>query len=75
LVSDEALALAVGPLGIFVLGCRDGHHLAVITLTAQPAFEQLGVETVGLGAPGVRAIRLRSMRGYASPAEPGSLPW
>jgi hypothetical protein len=48
LVSDEALALAIGPLGIFVLGCRDRHHLAVITLTAQPAdkgtFEQLGVE-------------------------------
>jgi len=35
----------------------------MITLTAQPAFEQLGVETIGLGAPGVRAIRLRSMRG------------
>ena len=47
LLSDEALALAVGPLGIFVLGCRDRHHLAVITLAAQPAeksaFEQLGV--------------------------------
>ena len=47
--------LAVGPLGIFVLGSRDRHHLAVISLAAQPAekgaLEQLGVETVGLGAP------------------------
>ena len=55
LLSDEALALAVGPLGIFVLGSRDRHHLAVISLAAQPAekgaLEQLGVETVGLGAP------------------------
>src|ERR1700738_2478780 len=51
----EALALAVGPLGIFVLDCRDRDHLAVITLAPQPtekgAFEQLGVETIGLGAP------------------------
>ena len=35
--------------------CRDRHHLAVITLAAQPAqksaFEQLGVEPIGLGAP------------------------
>src|SRR5262249_7655452 len=48
------LALAVGPLGIFVLARRDRYHLAVITLAAQPAdkgaFEQLGVEPVGLGA-------------------------
>src|SRR3984893_14026819 len=48
------LALAVGPLGIFVLARRDRHHLAVITLAAQPAekgaFEQFGVEPVGLGA-------------------------
>ena len=55
LLSDEALALAVGPLSIFVLGSRDRHHLAVISLAAQPAekgaLEQLGVETVGLGAP------------------------
>src|SRR6202795_239570 len=54
LLSDEALVLSVGPLGIFVLGCRDRHHLAVITLAAQPAekraFEQLGVEPIGLGA-------------------------
>src|SRR6516162_6990211 len=55
LLSDEALVLAVGPLGIFVLDCRDCDHLAVITLAPQPAekaaFEQLGVETIGLGAP------------------------
>jgi hypothetical protein len=55
LLSDEALALTVGPLGIFVLDCRDRDHLAVITLAPQPAekgaFEQLGVETIGLGAP------------------------
>src|SRR4029077_18137222 len=55
LLSDEALALAVWPLAIFVLNCRDCDHLAVIMLAAQPAkkgaFEQLGVEPVGLGAP------------------------
>ncbi len=54
-LSDEAVMLAVGPLGILVLHCRDRDHLAVITLAAQPAekgaFEQLGVETVSLGAP------------------------
>src|SRR4029453_8460143 len=54
LLSDQALVLAVGPPGIFVLECRDRDHLAVITLAAQPAekgaFEQLGVEPVGLGA-------------------------
>src|SRR4029453_15965124 len=54
LLSDKTLTLAVGPLGIFLLDCRDHDHLAVITLAAQPAeknaFEQLGVETVGLGA-------------------------
>src|ERR1700674_666520 len=53
--SDEAVMLAVGPLGILVLHCRDCDHLAVITFAAQPtekgAFEQLGVETVGLGTP------------------------
>src|SRR5216684_783563 len=61
LLSDEALVLAVGPLGIFVLGCRDRHHLAVITLTAQPAekraFEQLGVEPIGLGTPVLAPLR------------------
>src|SRR6516162_5476001 len=47
--------LAVRPLGILVLHCRDLDHLAVITLAAQPAkkraFEQLGVESVSFGAP------------------------
>src|SRR5258708_1672376 len=55
LLSAETLALSVGSLGIFILDCRDCDHLAVITFAAQPtekdAFEQLGVETVGLGAP------------------------
>src|SRR5260221_921840 len=55
LLSDKALALTVGSFGIFVLDCRDRDHLAVITLAPQPtekgAFEQLGVETIGLGAP------------------------
>jgi hypothetical protein len=55
LLSDQTLALAVGSLGIFIFDCRDCDHLAVITFAAQPtekgAFEQLGVETVGLGAP------------------------
>ena len=54
-LSDEAVTLAIGPLCILVLYCRDRDHLAVITLAAQPAekgaFEQLGVETIGLGAP------------------------
>src|SRR6266404_6282792 len=55
LLSHEALALAVGPLGIFIPDSLDRNHLAVITFAAQPAekgaFEQLGVEAVGLGAP------------------------
>ena len=62
LLSDQALALPVGPLAIFVCECWDRDHLAVIALAAQPAqkgaFEQLGVEPIGLGAP---AIRLRWM--------------
>ena len=57
LLSDQALTLTVGPLNILVLDCWDRDHLAVITLAPQPAekraFEQLGVETVGLGAPGL----------------------
>src|SRR5215475_10453770 len=52
LLSNEALALTVGPFGIFVFYCWDLDHLAVIALAAQPAekgaFEQLGVETIGL---------------------------
>src|SRR6516165_12091240 len=40
---------------IFVFGCRDCHHLAVIPFAAQPAekstFKQLGIEPVCLGAP------------------------
>src|SRR6516165_5377293 len=55
LLSDEALALAVGPFSIFVFGCRDCHHLAVIPFAAQPAekstFKQLGIEPVCLGPP------------------------
>src|SRR5258708_3639463 len=47
--------LAVGPLGILVLHCRDLDHLAVITLAAQPAkkgaFEHVGDEPVSLGTP------------------------
>ena len=57
--------LAVGPLGIFVLDCRDRDHLAVITLAPQPAekaaFEQLCVETIGLGTP--MLARYRYARG------------
>src|SRR5262245_31413921 len=55
LCSNEALALTVGPFGIFVFYCWDRDHLAVIALAAQPAekgaFEQLGVETIGLRPP------------------------
>src|SRR5256885_16177041 len=51
-ISDEAVMLAVGPLGILVLHRRDLDHLAVITLAAQPAekaaFEQVGGMTVSL---------------------------
>src|SRR5215472_1297614 len=53
LLSDEALAVA--SLGILVVHCRNWDHLAVIPFTAQPteegAFEQLGIEAVGLSAP------------------------
>ena len=55
LLANEGLALAVGPLGIFLREGRDRSHLAVLPLAAQPAekgaFELLGVEPVGLGAP------------------------
>jgi hypothetical protein len=34
LLSDEALALAVGPLGIFVTDRWDRYHLAMIPLAA-----------------------------------------
>jgi hypothetical protein len=55
LLADKTVALAGRPLGIFVRACRDRHHLAVITFPTQPAekgaFEHLGIETVGLGAP------------------------
>src|SRR6516162_10414422 len=54
-LSDETFALAVGSLGILIRDCRDCDHLAVITFAAQPtekgAFEELGIEAVGLGAP------------------------
>src|SRR5260221_4440705 len=54
-LSDEAVMLAVGPLGILVLHCGDLADLAVFTLAAQPAkkgaFDQLGVEPIGLGTP------------------------
>src|SRR4029077_10746179 len=53
--SDEAVMLAVGPLGILVLHCRDLDHLAVITLATQAAkkgaSETLRGEPVSLGAP------------------------
>ena len=55
LLANEGLALAVGALGIFLCEGRDRSHLAVLPLAAQPAekgaFELLGVEPVGLGAP------------------------
>jgi hypothetical protein len=34
LLSDEALALAVRPLGVFVIDRWDRYHLAMITLAA-----------------------------------------
>ena len=48
------LAFAMGALGIFLRRGRDGDHLAVLALAAQPtkkrAFQALSVEPVGLGA-------------------------
>ena len=54
LLANEGLAFAMGALGIFLRRGRDGDHLAVLTLAAQPtkkrAFQALSVEPVGLGA-------------------------
>ena len=51
-LADQVLALAVGPLGIFLLEARDRCHAAVVPFAAQPAeksaLQQLGVEPVGL---------------------------
>ena len=55
MLANETFALAIGPLGILLRQRRNRHHLAVITLAAQPAekraFEQFRVKPVGLGAP------------------------
>src|SRR5262245_17220865 len=55
LLGGQALALAAGPLGVFLGKGRDRHHLAVIPIAAQPAeegtLEELGVQSVGLGTP------------------------
>src|SRR5262249_39431187 len=55
LLANEGLALAVGAFVILLREGRDGSHLAVVPLAAQPAqkgaLELLGVEPVGLGAP------------------------
>src|SRR4029453_7766534 len=55
LLANQAVALAVGSFGIFILDGRDRHRLAVITLAPQPAqkgtLQELGIEPVGLGAP------------------------
>src|SRR5262245_32156936 len=49
------VSLAVRALGILLRDGRDRAHLAVVRLTAEPAeegaFELLGVQPVGLGAP------------------------
>src|SRR5262249_22007070 len=54
-LANEGVALAVGALGILLREGRDGGHLAVVPLAAQPAqkgaLELLGVEPIGLGAP------------------------
>ena len=54
-LANEGLALAVGALGILLREGGDGGHLAMVPLAAQPAkkdaFQALGVEAVGLGAP------------------------
>src|SRR5437868_5446179 len=50
---DQALALAIGPLGVLFGNCRDARHGAVAPFPTQPPQEpplqQLGVEPVGLG--------------------------
>ena len=55
MLANEGLALAVGASGIFVRRGRDGRHLAVVPLAAQPtqegANELLRIEPVGLGTP------------------------
>src|SRR5271154_5074458 len=49
----QALALAIGPLGVLFGNCRDARHGAVAPFPTQPPQEpplqQLGVEPVGLG--------------------------
>ena len=54
-LADQALALAVRPLGILLLEGRDRGHAAVVRFATQPAeegaLEQLGVEPVGLRPP------------------------
>jgi hypothetical protein len=63
--------LAVRPLSILVIHCRDLDHLAVITLAAQPAekraFEQLGVESVCFWRADACEIPLHSMRVWRKP--------
>ena len=55
LLANEGFALAMGTLAILLHEGRDGGHLAVVSLAAQPAqkgaLELLGVESIGLGAP------------------------
>ena len=54
-LADQALALAVRPLGILLCERRDRRHAAMAPFAAQPAEEralqQLGVEPVGLRPP------------------------
>ena len=50
---DQALALAVGPLGVLFGNRQHARHAAMAPFPAQPpqepALQQLGVEPVGLG--------------------------
>ena len=66
-LSDEALALAVRPLGIFVLGRRDRHH-ACSDLARRAASRERRASAARCrdgrsSRAGARATRLRSMRG------------
>ena len=51
-LTDQVLALAAGPLGVFLFQARDRGHAAVFALAAQPAekgpFQQRRVEPIGL---------------------------
>src|SRR6516164_3173134 len=81
-LADEALALSVRSLGIFLLERWDRRHAAVIPFTTQPAekrpLEQLGIEPVCLRPPmfarDSNARRMNDMGFDATRPQPTSQP-